>query len=226
MELYIDFFNLLKTYTQQFYKNMLFRYINKPNYLEFIYLKGLFLLKNIYSLLLFNCIDRNEIISILEKAYIYFIEFLIQININTDNFELTLKDAVMFTYKKTILSYKQTNYNKYIMQKEFDNNLNILCNIFYIVNNVNFIEYVNNNQESEDEYSNIFITNKLNAIKTLENKLLKSLKNNNDLQQLNEKILDLKDNMQKTIETLYNDKSHVKNYTYNINMLNNIYNIL
>ena len=112
------------------------------------------------------------------------------------------------------------------MQKEFDNNLNILCNIFYIVNNVNFIEYVNNNQESEDEYSNIFITNKLNAIKTLENKLLKSLKNNNDLQQLNEKILDLKDNMQKTIETLYNDKSHVKNYTYNINMLNNIYNIL
>ena len=226
MELYIDFFNLLKTYTQQFYKNMLFRYINKPNYLEFIYLKGLFLLKNIYSLLLFNCIDRNEIISILEKAYIYFIEFLIQININTDNFELTLKDAVMFTYKKTILSYKQTNYNKYIMQKEFDNNLNILCNIFYIVNNVNFIEYVNNNQESEDEYSNIFITNKLNAIKTLENKLLKSLKNNNDLQQLNEKILDLKDNMEKTIETLYNDKSHVKNYTYNINMLNNIYNIL
>ena len=195
MELYIDFFNLLKTYTQQFYKNMLFRYINKPNYLEFIYLKGLFLLKNIYSLLLFNCIDRNEIISILEKAYIYFIEFLIQININTDNFELTLKDAVMFTYKKTILSYKQTNYNKYIMQKEFDNNLNILCNIFYIVNNVNFIEYVNNNQESEDEYSNIFITNKLNAIKTLENKLLKSLKNNNDLQQLNEKILDLKSNL-------------------------------
>ena len=226
MELYIDFFNLLKTYTQQFYKNMLFRYINKPNYLEFIYLKGLFLLKNIYSLLLFNCIDRNEIISILEKAYIYFIEFLIQININTDNFELTLKDAVMFTYKKTILSYKQTNYNKYIMQKEFDNNLNILCNIFYIVNNENFIEYVNNNQESEDEYSNIYITNKLNAIKTLENKLLKSLKNNNDLQQLNEKILDLKDNMEKTIETLYNDKSHVKNYTYNINMLNNIYNIL
>ena len=143
MELYIDFFNLLKTYTQQFYKNMLFRYINKPNYLEFIYLKGLFLLKNIYSLLLFNCIDRNEIISILEKAYIYFIEFLIQININTDNFELTLKDAVMFTYKKTILSYKQTNYNKYIMQKEFDNNLNILCNIFafffrLIINFFNF----------------------------------------------------------------------------------------
>jgi hypothetical protein len=233
MELYIDFFNLLKTYTKQFYKNMLFRYINNPNYLEFIYLKGLFLLKNIYSMLLFNCIERNEIKAILEKAYIYFIEFLIQININADNFELTLKDAVMFTYKKTILSYKQTKYNNYIMQKEFDNNLNILCNIFYIVNNVNFIEYVNNNnnnnnnnQESEDEYCNIFITNKLNAIKTIENKLLKLLTNNNDQQQLNDKILDLRDNMEKTIETLYNDKSHIKNNKYNINMLNNIYNML
>ena len=105
MELYVEFINSLKTYTKLFYKNMLFRYINNPNYLEFIYLKGLFLLKNIYILLHFNCIHCNEIKSILEKAYIYFIEFLIQININSANFELTLKDAVLFTYKKTILSY-------------------------------------------------------------------------------------------------------------------------
>ena len=75
MELYTDFFNSLKKYTRLFYKNMLFRYINNPNYLEYIYLKGLFLLKNIYILLHFNTVNRNEIKSILEKAYIYFIEF-------------------------------------------------------------------------------------------------------------------------------------------------------
>ena len=154
MELYIDFINSLISYTKLFYKNMLFRYIANPNYLEFIYFKGLFLLKNIYSLLHFNNINSSEIKLILEKAYIYFIEFLIQININSANFELTLKDAVLFTYKKTILSYKYTANNKNIIQKNLDNNLNSICNIFYIVNNANFIEHLNNNQtnENEEEY--------------------------------------------------------------------------
>jgi hypothetical protein len=226
MELYIEFINSLKNYTKLFYKNMLFRYINNPNYLEFIYLKGLFLLKNIYILLHFNCINCNEIKYIIEKAYIYFIEFLIQININSANFELTLKDAVMFTYKKTIMSYKQTSIVKNIIQKDVDNNLNILCNIFYIVNNVNFIDCSINSQDNEEECINIFVTNKINAIKTLEMKLINLITNNINLHQLNNEILDLRTNMEKTIETLYNDKCYVKNENYNINMLNNIYILL
>jgi hypothetical protein len=233
MELYNTFINSLKTYTHIFYKNMLFRYINKPNYLEFIYLKGLFLLKNIYSLLHFNNINSNETKNILEKAYIYFIEFLIQININSANFELTLKDAVMFTYKKTILSYKYTANNKNIIQKNLDNNLNnnlnSICNIFYIVNNANFIEHLNNNQTNEneeiqEECINNFITNKINAIKTLEKELLNFIANNTDLHidQLNNDLIDLRANMEKTIESLYNTKCYVKIKDYNINMLNNI----
>ena len=226
MELYVEFINSLKTYTKLFYKNMLFRYINNPNYLEFIYLKGLFLLKNIYILLHFNCIHCNEIKSILEKAYIYFIEFLIQININSANFELTLKDAVLFTYKKTILSYKQTSYDKNIIQKDVDNNLNSVCNIFYIVNNVNFIDCSMNSQDNEEEYTNNLITNKIDAIKTLEIKLINLIANNINLQQLNNDLLDLRTNMEKTIETLYNTKCYVNNENFNINMLNNIYILL
>jgi len=224
MEIYIDFFNSLKTYTKLFYKNMLPRYINNPNYLEFIYLKGLFLLKNIYILLHFNCNNRDEIVSILEKGYIYFIEFLIQININSDNFELTLKDAVMFTYKKTILSYKQTNNNKNIIQNDFDNKLNILCNIFYIVNNVNFIDYSNNCIDIEEEYTNMLITNKINGIKTIEDKLINVIANKINVLDLNNDILGLRNNMEKTIDSLYNEKSYINNY--NSNMLNNIYIIL
>jgi hypothetical protein len=232
MELYIDFINSLKNYTKLFYKNMLFRYIANINYLEFIYLKGLFLLKNIYSLLHFNNINNinsNETKNILEKAYIYFIEFLIQININSANFELTLKDAVMFTYKKTILSYKYTANNKNIIQKNLDNNLNSICNIFYIVNNANFIEHLNNsqtneNEEIQEECINNFITNKINAIKTLEKELLNFIVNNTDLHidQLNNDLIDLRANMEKTIESLYNTKCYVKIKDYNINMLNNI----
>jgi hypothetical protein len=233
MELYIDFINSLKNYTKLFYKNMLFRYIANINYLEFIYLKGLFLLKNIYSLLHFNNINSNETKNILEKAYIYFIEFLIQININSANFELTLKDAVMFTYKKTILSYKYTANNKNIIQKNLDNNLNnnlnCICNIFYIVNNANFIEHLNNNQTNENEEIqqeciNNLITNKLNAIKTLEKELLNFIVNNTDLDidRLNNDLIDLRANMEKTIESLYNTKCYIKIKDYNINMLNNI----
>lgn len=229
MELYIDFINSLKNYTKLFYKNMLFRYIANINYLEFIYLKGLFLLKNIYSLLHFNNINSNETKNILEKAYIYFIEFLIQININSANFELTLKDAVLFTYKKTILSYKYTTNNKNIIQKNLDNNLNSICNIFYIVNNANFIEHLNNsqtneNEEIQEECINNLITNKLNAIKTLEKELLNFIVNNTDLDidKLNNELIDLRANMEKTIESLYNTKCYVKIKDYNINMLNNI----
>ena len=216
MELYIEFIKSLNNYTKLFYKNLSFRYINNPKYLEFIYLKGLFLLKHIFLMLHINCVSNIAINALLEKAYIYFIEFLIQINNNCANFELTLKDAILFTYKKTILSYKQTNINKNIIIKDIDNNLNILCNIFYIVNNlnnVNFIDILAHDQTYIEEYIELIITNKLNNIKTLENKVLNIIAYNNGLEELNNKLLDLRANMEKTLD----DASDI-NIT-NINML-------
>lgn len=223
MEIYIEFINILKTYTNIFYKNMLFRYIKTPKYLEFIYLKGLFLLKNIYILLLINCVNNSEIKAIIEKAYIYFIEFLIQININYDNFELTLKDATMFTYKKTIMSYKQTNFDRNILNNDIDNKLNILCNIFYITNNANFIECMKNEHTDEANYTNLLITNKIHSIKTMENKLLKLITNNNELSELNNKLLETRDNMEKTIDILYTNTNTIETANYNINMINTIH---
>lgn len=216
MELYIEFIKSLNNYTKLFYKNLSFRYINNPKYLEFIYLKGLFLLKHIFLMLHINCVSNIATTALVEKAYIYFIEFLIQINNNCANFELTLKDAILFTYKKTILSYKQTNINKNIIIKDFDNNLNILCNIFYIVNNlnnVNFIDILAHDQTYIEEYIELIITNKLNNIKTLENKVLNIIAYNNGLEELNNKFLDLRANMGKTL-----DDASDNNIT-NINML-------
>ena len=216
MELYIEFIKSLNNYTKLFYKNLSFRYINNPKYLEFIYLKGLFLLKHIFLMLHINCVSNIATTALVEKAYIYFIEFLIQINNNCANFELTLKDAILFTYKKTILSYKQTNINKNIIIKDFDNNLNILCNIFYIVNNlnnVNFIDILAHDQTYIEEYIELIITNKLNNIKTLENKVLNIIAYNNGLEELNNKFLDLRANMEKTL-----DDASDNNIT-NINML-------
>ena len=213
---------------------MMFRYINKPNYLEFIYLKGLFLLRNSFLMLVINGSTNTTITALLEKAHIYFIEFLIQININCASFDLKLRDAVMFTYKKTILSYKQTNNNNNNTLKEVDANSNILCNIFYIINNFNFVEHLNKEQDQDEEHNiiccNKFITNKLNSIKTLENKLLKIMAatasntnanaNNPLITDLYNKVLELRATMEKTIDT------HVKDANYNINMLNNIHVLL
>jgi len=220
MKLYIDFSNLLKKYSSLFYRNMLLRYINTPKYLEFIYLKGLFLIKNIYIFLHSINVDTNEIELLIEKAYVYFIEFIIQININSSNFELTLRDAVMFTYKKTISSYtiRKTN----TLTKDFDNNLNILCNIFYITNNLNFIENLDIIQDAEESYINNLITNKLASIKILETKLLELITNNKDLLELNNTLLNLRDSMEKTIESICNTKSVTIDPNYNITMLNNI----
>jgi len=220
MKLYIDFSNLLKKYSSLFYRNMLLRYINTPKYLEFIYLKGLFLIKNIYIFLHSINVDTNEIELLIEKAYVYFIEFIIQININSSNFELTLRDAVMFTYKKTISSYtiRKTN----TLTKDFDNNLNILCNIFYITNNLNFIENLHTIQDAEESYINNLITNKLASIKILETKLLELITNNKDLLELNNTLLNLRDSMEKTIESICNTKSVSIDPNYNITMLNNI----
>jgi hypothetical protein len=157
---------------------------------------------------------------LIEKAYVYFIEFIIQININSSNFELTLRDAVMFTYKKTISSYtiRKTN----TLTKEFDNNLNILCNIFYITNNLNFIENLYTIQDAEESYINNLITNKLSSIKILETKLLELITNNRDLLELNNTLLNLRDSMEKTIESICNTKSVSIDPNYNITMLNNI----
>ena len=148
----------------------------------------------------------NEIISISEQAYIYFIEFLIQININSINFELTLKDAIMFTYKKTILSYnkdKNSSTVKSITNSDLDNNLNILCNTFYIVNNINIIKclnkdekrHENRDEKSDENYANALLANKICNIELLEKKILKLISNNKELLVFNKLILNIKDIM-------------------------------
>jgi hypothetical protein len=181
---------------------MLTKYLNNPNYLEMLYVKGLFLLKNIFILLFFYCENINEVLLTSEKAYIYYIEFLIQINLNAMNLELTFRDAVLFTYKKTLLSYKKqnnTNTIKEKINKDLDTNLNILCNIFYLIDNRNFIEYDESITTSSSDYINAFVITKINNIKQLEKKVKHYLITNINLSELNNILLSLRDSVEKKI---------------------------
>ena len=213
IESYEEFLKLLKNYTNVFYKNLLTRYLNNPNYLEMLYVKGLFLLKNIYILLFFYCENISEVLLTSEKAYIYYIEFLIQINLNAMNLELTFRDAVLFTYKKTLLSYKKQNNTTTIKEKinkELDTNLNILCNIFYLIDNRNFIECNESIDISTTDYINAFVITKINNIKQLEKKIKHYLITNINLSELNNILLELRDNVEKKIITNLNTKLNNK----------------
>ena len=218
LENYGEFFKLLKNYTNVFYKNLLIRYQNNPNYLEMLYVKGLFLLKNIYLLLILYCETINEIVLLVEKAYIYYIEFLIQINLNSMNMELNLRDAVLFTYKRTVLSYKKqsTSALKQDINKELDTYFNILCNFFYLTYNRNFIEddeeqiiSDSNNSNNSNNYTNIFVIKKLNNVEELEKKLRKYVIHNN-ISELNNNILQLRDKIENKIPNKIENKLNTK----------------
>jgi hypothetical protein len=208
LENYDEFYKLLKNYTNVFYHNLLTNYINKPNYFEMLYVKGLFLLKNIYILLFFYCENINEVLLISEKAYIYYIEFLIQINLNSTNLELTFRDAVLFTYKRTLLSYNKQSVNilKEKINKNLDTCLNILCNIFYLIDNRNFIEYNEELVVDDTNYINLFVIKKLNTIEQLEKKLKNHIITKTNLSQFNNILLQLRDALEKKIKCNLNNK--------------------
>jgi len=214
IENYDEFFKLLKNYTNVFYKNMLIRYLHNSNHLEMLYVKGLFLLKNIYILLFFYCENINEVLIIVEKAYIYYIEYLIQINLNSTTIELNFRDAVLFTYKRTLLSYtKQNNNNnmKTKINKELDNCFNILCNFFYLTANRNFIEY----KESliminDNNFINSFVIKKVTTIEELEKKLRKYIIDNTNISEFNNIILVLRDKIEQKITNKIGAKINAK----------------
>jgi len=213
IENYNEFYKLLKNYTNVFYKNLLINYSNNYDYLEMLYVKGLLLLKNIYILLHFYCETINEVIVIVEKAYIYYIEFLIQINLNSMNLELTFRDAVLFTYKRTLLSYTKQSTNNIIKEKiskELDTCLNILCNIFYLNNNINFIDQTTEQIANDVNTINSFVIKKLNTIEQLENKLKKYITNNINLSQFNTLLLQLRDIVEKKFKHYSNNKINNK----------------
>jgi hypothetical protein len=213
IENYNEFYKLLKNYTNVFYKNLLINYSNNYDYLEMLYVKGLLLLKNIYILLHFYCETINEVIVIVEKAYIYYIEFLIQINLNSMNLELTFRDAVLFTYKRTLLSYTKQSTNNIIKEKiskELDTCLNILCNIFYLNNNINFIDQTKEQIANDVNTINSFVIKKLNTIEQLENKLKKYITNNINLSQFNTILLQLRDIVEKKFKHYSNNKINNK----------------
>ena len=128
-------------FTLYFNKELYFK-IEKFSNIEYAYIKGLNLLKNILNINLLYLDDLSELSTLLEKNYIYYVEFLNQIYSSKliDNFELSIKDAVIFCYKKNIINSNKVNEARKLDFLDL-NKLNViidLLNIILITINCNF----------------------------------------------------------------------------------------
>lgn len=188
---------LVNNYNKFFYKNIC--NYSDTNYYEKIYTHGLNIIQNIFNLTSIYLNNISDVNTICEKGYIYFIEFINQLNINNSfetNIELSLKDAILFSYKKTIFNLDKNikNYSN-IELKIF----NILNNYIFLINNLNIIinrniYYININIENKcenniknniEEILSILETNNNNIIKIIK-KINNILKFNLTLTRLNE----------------------------------------
>lgn len=163
---------------------------NIKNY-NFFIIKGIEILGYVFKffILYTKNIELTDYYSV--KSIFYFIEFLQQMNnYKHDLLNLTLQDAVMFVYKKTIFNINKNlckNINNHLINDNLDIFINIhtlfnnkICNYVNIHKFIKFIKSYNINNENELNYllNTIFIfINKIDIdINYLNDKFMKKIK--------------------------------------------------
>jgi len=152
-EIVCKYNNLLMNYNKFFFDNIVI--YNKNKLLKNIYIKGLKLIENIFNISFLYLDNFGDVFNLCEKSFIYFIEFINQINISNNlenNIELTIKDAIIFCYKKTILNYENTIINE---KQSSNNNLYIISKYISILNNLNIIFIMEVYDNFYNDYNNI-----------------------------------------------------------------------
>lgn len=155
-----NYIKIILNYTIFFNKNIENINKNKLDVCKKLYLKGLNIIFIIY-ILSYKKLHTNELENICEKGQIYYIEFINQLNlysVSENNFELTLKDVILFTYKKTIFNLNNENIIDKIINHKFKY-------ILYIINKLIVIYYHDNNLD--EIYINIFFNDIIKLVKIL-----------------------------------------------------------
>ena len=108
----------------------------KKNYRYYIFIKGLELLSNIIHILLIHTNNLDLVIYYCHKAYYYYIEFISQLDYDNNHLELSVKDGIIFVYKKTIFDLKE-NLNNINNSNINEDNVKKIDNIEKIINIIN-----------------------------------------------------------------------------------------
>lgn len=206
----------VNNYNKFFFKNITI--YKDTNFLKNLHVKGLLLINNIFNISLLYLDSLVDIYNLCEKGYVYFVEFVNQINITnsfeSNSFELTLKDAVIFSYKKTILTFdniiqtsiSNTNTNKF--------KLKIINTIISIINNCSIIV----NSKIYNLYNN-----QLNALSIFDQEINLITLN---LSKLIKKIFIATDLNSKQIELNQNLYIYLENISIFINFISQNYDIV
>jgi hypothetical protein len=190
----------INNYNRFFFKNItIYKY---TNFLKNLHVKGLLLINNIFSISLLYLDSLVDIYNLCEKGYVYFVEFVNQINITnsleSNSFELTLKDAVIFSYKKTIFTFDNTIQTSISDTNKFK--LKIINTIISIINNCSIIvnSKIYNLYDNQLVPQNI-LEHEINLITLNLSKLIKKILIATDL---NSKQTELNDNLYIYLENI------------------------
>ena len=108
----------------------------KKNYRYYIFIKGLEVLSNIIHILIIHTNNIDLVIYYCHKAYYYYIEFISQLDYDNNHLELSVKDGIIFVYKKTIFDLKD-NLNSINKSNINEDNIKKISNIEKIINIIN-----------------------------------------------------------------------------------------
>tara|TARA_Y100000389_G_scaffold15070_1_gene13332 strand:+ start:2227 stop:2877 length:651 start_codon:yes stop_codon:yes gene_type:complete len=190
-EILCQYYNIINKFIDYFKKNLKFEF--KERFKDLILIRGINIIHYLYFLLLYRNNNLNTVVAICDKAGVYYIEFINHVNINESiNFELNIRDAIIFMYKKTIFCNIEINKDMTILSNETtitvsdsSNNHNIITTKYislslHILNNI-FI--ILNNNDCNYISSHIF------------DKIINALYNNIfDLENINNRIINILDN--------------------------------
>jgi len=130
-EIMINYTTLLNYYVIYSIENIKSKNIN-------IFNKGFSLISNVFITILMYTRSLNTTIHHTQKAILYYIEYITQITDKDENmfFNLTLKDAIVYVYTKTIYDINDCIRSKYTMTKYENILFNILHNLIQNYNNI------------------------------------------------------------------------------------------
>lgn len=220
---YILLNQYLNLYIENIYDNITIT--NNNQYRYYIICKGLEMLSNIMLIIIMYTNNIDLSFYYCNKGYYYYLEFISQIDVDNNQLELNIKDAILFVYKKTIFEIKEilstiNNSNVNTENRQKLENIRIIINIitsyvkiFKIKNIIN-----NNIDNNIDNKLNIDIeTNVDKQFYKLINKIEKSYKD----EYIFNKVLINLDNIFSSILHIFNKFNIIDNSNENIDNIIN-----
>lgn len=151
-EVIINYTTLLNYYVIYSIENIKSKNVN-------IFNKGFSLISNVFITILMYTKSLNTTIHHTQKAILYYIEYITQITDKDENmfFNLTLKDAIVYVYTKTIYDINENIRSKHIMTKFENRNFKVMHELIENYNNlilfISKIDLFNNIEISEKKES-------------------------------------------------------------------------